>query len=41
MFQFHHHQALELAVVKQQVDVEIIAVELNALLPSDERKAGA
>jgi hypothetical protein len=41
LLQFNHHQAFQFAVVEQQVDIEVVAVELDAPLPSDEGKPGA
>ena len=41
MLQFHHDQPPEFAVVEQEVDVKVVAVELDALLPGDEGKARA
>ena len=37
-FQFNRHQPFHTAVVKQKVNVEVVVVDLEALLPSDEGK---
>jgi hypothetical protein len=41
LLQFHHDQPPEFAVVEPKVDVKVVAVELDALLPGDEGKARA
>ena len=33
LLEFHDHQTLQLAVVEEQVDVEVVPIELNASLP--------
>ncbi len=41
LLELDRDQAPELAVVEEQIDVEVVAVELDALLPGDEGEAGA
>ena len=41
LLQLYGDQALELSVIEKQVDVEVISIKLNALLTSNEGKAGA
>lgn len=40
LLELDHHQASQLAVVKQQIDIEIVAIELDAFLPRHEGDTG-
>jgi hypothetical protein len=40
LLQLDHHQSLQLSVVEQEVDVEVLSVNLDALLTGDKGKAG-
>ena len=40
LLQLDYHQSLQLSVVEQEVDVEVLSVNLDALLTGDKRKAG-
>jgi hypothetical protein len=39
LLQLDHYQSLQLSVVEQEVDVEVLSVNLDALLTADKGKA--
>jgi hypothetical protein len=41
LLKLDYHQSLQLPVVEEEVNVEVLAVHLNALLTGDEGKAGS